>query len=143
MSVSHSIGIAGLKVVKSPDTIKTVLGSCVGVALYDPVARIGGLAHVILPSSSQGQGDRGKFADTAVDWLVEEAIAAGCDPKRLTAKIGGGASMFGQNVDNGIGERNVRAVKDRLAHRRIRLVAEHVGGSKGRRMKLDPASGQV
>lgn len=143
MSVTHTIGIAGLKVVHAPDIIRTVLGSCVGVAVYDRVAKIGGMAHVILPSSKLGHGDRGKFADTAVDWLLEEAVAVGCDPKRMAAKIGGGASMFGTNVDNGIGEKNINAVRERLAHHGIRLAAEDVGGLKGRRMMLDPASGRV
>jgi chemotaxis protein CheD len=143
MSVIHTIGIAGVKVVQFPDKIRTVLGSCVGVALYDRIAKIGGLAHVMLPCSSLGHGDRGKFADTAVDWLVKDAIEGGCDLKRLAAKIGGGASMFGANVDNGIGDKNIRAVKERLGRHGIRLVAEDVGGVKGRRMMLDPASGRV
>ena len=143
MAVTHSIGIAEVRVVKSPEKVRTVLGSCVGVAIFDRVAKIGGLAHVILPSSKMGHGDRGKFADTAVDWLVDDAIQAGCDSKRLTAKITGGASMFGDNVDSGIGEKNVQAVKERLAHHSIRLAAADVGGTKGRKMCLDPSTGQV
>jgi chemotaxis protein CheD len=143
MSVVHTIGIAGLRVVRAPERVRTVLGSCVGVALYDRTEQVGGLAHVILPSSKQGQGDRGKFADTAVDWLLEEVLQAGAARKRLSAKIGGGASMFGAPVDNGIGERNVEAVKERLAHHAIDLAGEAVGGLRGRKMLLDPATGQV
>lgn len=143
MSVIHTIGIAGLKVVRAPDKVRTVLGSCVGVALFDGASKVGGLCHVILPCSKQGQGDKGKFADTAVDWLLEEVVRDGAVRQRLTAKIGGGASMFGAHVDNGIGERNIQAVKGRLAHHRIRLAAEAVGGLKGRKMMLDPTTGQV
>lgn len=143
MSVIHTIGIAGVKVVHAPEKIRTVLGSCVGVALFDRVSKVGGLAHVMLPSSNLGHGDPGKFADTAVDLLLEEAIKAGCDKKRVTAKISGGASMFGSNVDNGIGEKNIRAVKERLSHHGVRLAAEEVGGLKGRKMTLDPATGVV
>jgi chemotaxis protein CheD len=74
---------------------------------------------------------------------LDEALKAGCDAKRLAAKISGGASMFGSNVDNGIGEKNIQAVKERLGHHGIRLAAEDVGGQKGRRMLLDPSSGEV
>lgn len=143
MGEIHAIGIAGVKVVQSPDSIRTTLGSCIGVAVYDRSAKTGGLAHIMLPSSEGGHGDRGKFADTAVDWLVEEALRAGCVKKRLAAKLAGGASMFGPTVDNGLGERNVRAVRDRLAAHMIRIAAENVGGQKGRRMSLDPATGEV
>lgn len=127
----------------APEQVRTVLGSCVGIAVFDPVSRVGGLAHVLLPCSALGHGDRGKFADTAVDWLLDEAISAGCEKQRLVAKIGGGASMFGNHVDNGIGEKNIRAVKERLSRHSIRLVAESVGGTRGRKMLLDPATGRV
>ena len=142
-SVRHSVGIAEVKVVAQPDTIQTVLGSCIGIAIYDRVAKIGGLAHVVLPDSKAGKGDRGKFADTAVDWLVDELMGAGCIKARLAAKITGGASMFGPVSNTGIGVRNAEAVKERLGHHSIRLVAEHTGGDKGRKMILNPESGEV
>lgn len=143
MPCTHNIGIAGLKVAAPPDQVRTVLGSCVGVALFDRVSKVGGLCHVMLPSSECGQGDRGKFADTAVDWLVEDVVNAGGELKRLTAKICGGASMFGPTVDNGIGERNIKAVRDRLSHHSVRIAAQDVGGKKGRKMTLDPETGEV
>ena len=138
-----SIGIAEVKVVCSPEQLRTTLGSCVGVAVYDRIAGIGGLAHVILPSSEGCHGDPGKFADTAVDMLIEGALGAGCDRKRLAAKITGGASMFGLATDDGLGERNGRAVRERLMKHGIRLVAEDIGGQKGQKMMLDPATGDV
>ncbi len=143
MSETHLIGIADVKVVTHPDRIRTTLGSCIGVAIYDRVTKKGGMAHVMLPTSEGCQGDKGKFADTAVDWLVNEVIGAGCDRRRIAAKIAGGASMFGPATDNGLGERNANAVKDRLKKHNIRLVAEHIGGQKGRRMLLAPDTGDV
>jgi len=143
MANVQSIGIAGMTVVTPPGQVRTTLGSCVGVAIYDRVAKIGGLAHVMLPDSSGGKGDRGKFADTAVDWLVDEVVGAGADKHRLTSKITGGASMFGNAVEGGLGARNVEAVKERLSKHSIRLAAEDVGGGKGRRMLLNPATGDV
>ncbi len=143
MGDTHNIGIAEIKVARTPDKLRTVLGSCVGVAIFDRVSKVGGLAHVMLPDSSIGKGDKGKFADTAVDALVEDVAGAGGLRNRFVAKISGGASMFGTKVDKGIGDRNIDAVKDRLKKHAIRLAAEDVGGTKGRRMILDPSNGEV
>ncbi|MGB0714955.1 MAG: chemotaxis protein CheD [Phycisphaerae bacterium] len=140
----HSIGIAGMKVVHAPEKISTVLGSCIGIAMYDRVAKIGGMAHIILPSSKEGSGDPAKFADTAVEMLLEQLVAAGAERKRVTAKIAGGAKMFGQGSNAGkLGERNAESVKGRLREFAIRIAAEAVGGCKGRKMCLDPATGEV
>ncbi len=143
MSFTHNIGIAGLKVVRHPDKVRTVLGSCVGIVLLDRAARVGGMAHVILPNSEEGSGDRGKFADTGVDWLLEELVSAGAVRGRVQAKIAGGARMFGAATSNGLGDRNVAAVKARLGAHGIPLVAEDTGGEKGRKMLLDPGTGNV
>lgn len=138
-----SIGIAGIDVVKSPSRIRTVLGSCIGVALFDCVAKIGGMAHVILPASSEGTGNPAKFADTAVDLLLEMVLESGAKQERLAAKIVGGAVMFGDATSESLGLRNAEGVKQRLTHHKIRLVAEAIGGTKGRKMMLDPVDGSV
>lgn len=142
-AIVHSIGIAGIRVVRAPEKVRTVLGSCIGIAIYDRVAKVGGLGHVILPSSQEGSGDPGKFADTAVDLLVERITAEGGEPKRFAAKITGGAAMFGPSGSTNLGQRNAEAVRARLASHSIRLVAEDVGGTSGRKMLLDPATGDV
>lgn len=139
----HSIGIAGLRVARAPEKIRTVLGSCIGIALYDSSTKIGGLSHIILPDSKSGSGDPAKFADTAVDMLIEMLTAAGANPTRVVAKIVGGAAMFGNKHRWDLGGRNAGAVKERLAHHGIRLVAEVIGGNKGRKMILDVTSGAV
>lgn len=140
----HSIGIAGMKVVEAPERVSTVLGSCIGIALYDRVKKVGGMAHIILPDSREGSGDPAKFADTAVEMLLEQLIEAGAERKRVTAKIAGGAKMFGSGSNAGkLGERNADAVKERLRALAIRLAGEAVGGNKGRKMCLDPATGDV
>jgi len=140
---THSIGIAGIDVVHAPDRIRTVLGSCIGVALFDCQKGIGGMAHVILPSSKEGAGDPGKFADTAVDILLERLIESGANPQKLEAKISGGSVMFGDQTSSSLGVRNEHAVKERLAHHGIKLLASDTGGRKGRRMLLDPSKGDV
>lgn len=142
-SETHRLGIAGIVVVSRPDAIRTVLGSCIGIALYDRIAGIGGMAHIILPCSDGGNGARGKFADTAVDQLVEDVLRQGGQRNRLESKIAGGASMFGPKVDDSLGDRNAHAVRQRLAHHSIALLAEDVGGTSGRRMVLSPSAGRV
>lgn len=142
MSTIHSIGIAGIQVAEAPDKIRTVLGSCVGIVLYDRTTRRGAMGHIILPSSADGTGDPGKFADTAIDLLHQKLLSTGGGGK-IWAKIAGGARMFGPATQVGLGERNVRAVKDQLKERGIALLAEHVGGEKGRKMTVDLATGQV
>jgi len=139
----HSIGIAGIAVVKAPDCIRTVLGSCIGIALFDGNKGIGGMAHVILPNSKEGAGDPGKFADTAVDVLLERLIEAGANPRKVEAKIAGGSVMFGDQTSQSLGVRNESAVKERLAHHGIKLLASDTGGKKGRKMLLDPRQGEV
>lgn len=142
-AVVHFIGIAGMCVVKAPDKIRTVLGSCIGIAMYDRVAKIGGMGHVILPDSSEGVGDPAKFGDTAVDMLLERLVQAGAVRARITAKIVGGAAMFGHERAAGLGRRNAEAVETRLKHHGICLAASAVGGQRGRKIVLDPATGAL
>ncbi|MDX2198897.1 MAG: chemotaxis protein CheD [Phycisphaerae bacterium] len=137
------IGIGELRVVREPERLRTVLGSCIGVALFDRKAMLAGLSHVILPSSKEGSGARGKFADTAVDDLIQQMMEAGADRARLCGKMVGGARMFGAESQSDLGSRNIEAVRDRLRHHRIAIIAEDVGGMKGRKMFADPATAAV
>ena len=141
--IEHTIGIAGLKVVHAPDTVRTVLGSCVGVAIYDRRRGVGAMGHVILPDSAQGTGNPGKFADTAIEMLIEQIVAVGAIRRSLEAKIAGGAAMFGAPSGGHLGKRNIEAVRKKLAECGIPLKGEAVGGGKGRKMFLVPATGEV
>lgn len=124
------------------------LGSCIGVSVYDPVAKVGGLAHVMLPSSKevacQGLGNR--FADVAVPALVEKALQMGAVKKRLVCRLAGGARMLlGANASDGfkIGERNIEAVGEALKRCGITPAAEDTGGLKGRTLRLYVDTGRV
>jgi chemotaxis protein CheD len=136
------VGMADLKAGKSPDSIISYgLGSCVGIALYDPQTKVGGLAHIMLPDSTQARAtdNTAKFADTALPVLLDQVIALGGSRNRLTAKIAGGSQMFSfaQATDvMRIGDRNAEAVKAVLKSLSIRLVAEDVGGNYGRTVEL-------
>ncbi len=146
----ESVGIGEVKVGKSPLSFQAVaLGSCVGVALYDSTFKVGGLAHIMLPTKGENiaQNDLGKFADTAIPLLVQKLSEIGGGRARLVAKIAGGAKMFDFKRMNerqaDIGSRNVEAAKSVLTSLGIPIIAEEVGGTYGRTMILHLSSGDV
>lgn len=143
-----TVGIAEIKVGRSPQRLAAYgLGSCVAVALYDGRAGIGGLAHIMLPSSRFRTGEvlPGKYADTALESLWEELRAAGADPGSVSAKIAGGANMFSSLFQQAvpIGMRNVAAAREKLAEMDIPVAAEHVGGTRGRTLFFSLEDGRV
>jgi chemotaxis protein CheD len=141
------VGIADLNMAFCPDKLITVgLGSCVGIAIYDNAARLGGLAHIMLPDSSQFNKitNQIKFADLAIPILVEDMIKQGAKLRNMRAKIAGGASMFNfsdKSIIMDIGNRNGIAVKNALKILAIPIVAEDIGGNKGRTLIFDTGSG--
>lgn len=142
------VGIAEMKVVKAPDLIRTTgLGSCVGVIVFDPLLKIAGMAHVMLPDSSLAKSqsyNRFKYADTGVIELVRAVVKHGARKGSLKAKIAGGAQMFQFSSGNEmmrIGPRNIEAVKSQLSNLHILLVGEDVGGNSGRTIQFDPNTG--
>ncbi|MBO5209200.1 MAG: chemotaxis protein CheD [Lachnospiraceae bacterium] len=141
------VGMADLNVCVSPDGITTLgLGSCVGIALRDPVTKIGGLAHVMLPDSTaiRNNSNIPKFADTGIEELVRKVVAKGASRTRLVAKIAGGAQMFAFQSKSDmvrVGERNVEACKKKLAELRIPILAEDTGDSYGRTVIFYPETG--
>lgn len=148
MSEVIKVGMADLKVCVSPDTITTLgLGSCVGIAIRDPLTGIGGLAHVMLPDSKQIKDNSNipKFADTGIEELVRCIVKAGGARNRLVAKIAGGAQMFAfQNKSNlvRVGERNVEASKAKLKELGIPILAEDTGENYGRTVIFSPETGE-
>lgn len=143
------IGIADLNTTKSPNKLITVgLGSCVGIAIYDSLKKIGGLAHIMLPDSTQFSSIKNpmKFADLAIPILLKKMESEGAVRKHLKAKIVGGASMF-NFTDNSmmmdIGDRNVKSVKKVLLKNHIQLISEDTGGSNGRTMIFSIQDGGV
>lgn len=135
--------------VAATGTITTIgLGSCVAIALYDASARVGGLAHVLLPSEtmSRDHSNPAKFPATVVPLLLSEMLGLGARVERVAAKIAGGASMFGTVTPPGginIGERNVMAVREVLAGFKVPIVAEDTGSDYGRSVYLYLEDGRV
>ena len=146
----RQVGIAELEVARAPAMLDALaLGSCVAVILHDAVIKAGGLAHVLLPSPSVGRpraDSPGRFAPTAVAALIEGLRALGGEPRRMTARLVGGASMFSGLQPPGtiqMGERNVHATREALHRHGIRLIGEAVGGDYGRSVRFDVGSGRV
>jgi chemotaxis protein CheD len=120
------------------------LGSCIGLALVDKRAGVAGLAHIVLPETSGNPKPEAmnKFADHAVPALVDGMVERGASRVFMQAALVGGASMFAA-AGLEVGQRNAVAVRELVAERRLNVVAETVGGSRGRTVKVDVASGTV
>jgi chemotaxis protein CheD len=141
------VGMADLAVASSPMKLVTIgLGSCVGVALYDQRAKVGGLAHIMLPKSNGPfVSNPAKFADTALPLLVTKMQECGAVHRRLTAKLAGGAQMFRLDRPTEtmrIGERNAVAILQWLENARIPVLAKDTGGNWGRTVELDTGTGE-
>ena len=143
------VGMADLNVCKEPDILTTLgLGSCVGVALYDPITKVSGMLHCMLPDSKKiaNNDNIAKFADTGLDETVRRMILLGASKTRLVAKIAGGAQMFAFNTGNDmlrVGDRNVEAVKTKLKLLGIPIIAEDTGNNYGRTIEFYSETGQL
>jgi len=143
------VGMADLQSSRHPSIITTLgLGSCVGIALYDPGRKVAGLAHIMLPSSQQARNNSNiaKFADTAVVKLIEDMVSLGASRSQLVAKLAGGAQMFSFNDSSEmlrIGARNVLASKEILNMLRIPILAEDTGGNYGRTIEIHSENGKL
>ena len=142
-ATNASIRMGEMAVAADGERLRTLLGSCIGLALYDRRQRIGGLAHIVLPYA-RGETDRpGKFVNTAVPTLIEQMKRLAGARLNLTAKIAGGASMFGGNGPLQMGVANVDAVTALLEANHLSIENEHTGGEKGRRVTFDCRTGEL
>lgn len=144
-----SVGVARHAIGYPGDMLVAVgLGSCIAIIVSDASARVGGMAHVLLPdpSVSRDASNPFKFATSAVPALVAELSAAGATARRLEARLVGGASMFAALMtasSMNIGERNLAAVRDSLRIAGIPIHGEEVGGEWGRSVRFDVAANQA
>lgn len=142
------VNMGQISSLKTEGILTTVgLGSCVGVALYDGVAKVGVMGHIFLPKSRPNDKDflPGKYADTGIPAMIEEAVRLGAHKSRLQAKLAGGANLFPNlNVNSvSIGEQNVVAVLKNLASHRVIVSGRDVEGSHGRKMRFFIDNGVV
>lgn len=141
------VGMADLKVCKAPDGLTTLgLGSCVGVAVRDPITKIGGLLHAMLPDSTVIKQNTTveKFVDSGLEELIRQMVKAGANRARLEAKLAGGAQMFSFQRNSElvkVGARNAEAARKKLKAMRIKLLAEDTGLNYGRTVIYYPETG--
>jgi chemotaxis protein CheD len=134
-----------LHVSAEPCQIRTILGSCVSICLWDQRQRAGGMNHFLLPVSTDGKPASLRFADLATRTLLEKLLSLGCRPRNLQAKIFGGSSMF-QNQNRyatSLGARNVAAALDLLKEAGIPVTVQETGGTQGRKIVFNTDDGMA
>ncbi len=129
----------------SPDKLVTIgLGSCLGITLFDPRKKLGGMVHIMLPENKKNLKPA-KYADTGLPLLVEELEKKSASRRRLEAKIAGGASMFSvsENSSLDVGRRNIKKVESVLDDLNIDILGKDVGENFGRTMEFYTSTGEV
>lgn len=147
MSNMITIGISDMKVVKGGEQLVTyALGSCVGICLFDPLRKVGGLGHIMLPKYpvANPKENKYRFADSCIKEMLRDMERLGASRPQLVAKIAGGAKMFevsGDSAFGNIGQRNVMAVKAMLAYEKIPIKAQDTGLNYGRTLYFSTEDG--
>lgn len=143
------VGMSEIQVLKGSGTFCCLgLGSCIGLAVLDPVSHVAGMVHIMLPESFPGKPipQKGKFADTGVPSLLEEVMAAGARKERLVVALAGGAQVFsfGSGTTKlDIGARNSVAVNQLLAIHKLKVIAADTGGNLGRTVTFVVETGEI
>lgn len=137
------VGMGQIAAGGPPKKLKAVVGSCIALALYHPRLKRGAMAHIVLPVSAGRDGTPGKFADTAVPKMLELLKELNAPAPCLTAKLAGGAAMFGSSGPLQIGDNNIEAVAQSLRAVGIRIAGQDVGGTRGRRVTFECESGAM
>lgn len=127
---------------KRPSTVRTVVGSCVAICLWDRKLKCGGMNHFIHPFTQDPENATPQFGNVAIAALIRIMEEAGCDRKNIVAHILGGGAPFGVVGDH-IGRQNVSVAREVLIRKGIIIVGEDVGGHVGRKIAFDTATGQL
>lgn len=134
---------------RKPDVLKTTLGSCVGVVLYDPDSDTFGMAHIMLPAAeNKDPNQAGKYADTAIPALIARMGTPPQHASRLKAKVAGGANMFAGIAQSErdilkVGDRNIEATLGILKNLGIKVLGAELGGNHGRELTIDAETGKI
>jgi chemotaxis protein CheD len=143
------IGVADCHVTSDPSTVLVTyaLGSCVAVSIYDPVARVGGMLHLMLPEAPADAARTGKnpymFADSGIPMMFREAYEKGALKGRLRVRVAGGAQIMDEQGVFNIGKRNCLAMRKIFWKAGVMVHAEETGGNTPRTMLLEMASGRI
>jgi chemotaxis protein CheD len=139
----RKVGMGEIETVRGVFRLRTLLGSCIGLVLYDLRTQVGGLAHIVLPDSKGQSAPLGKYANTAIPEMLKQIEQLNGRVRYLTAKVIGGASMFSTFGPMAIGDQNAAAVEQLLKDRGIPVLGRDCGGRQGRRVAFDVDTGRV
>jgi chemotaxis protein CheD len=143
------VGVADMKVSNNPDGVLVTysLGSCIGVAIYDPVARVGGMLHFMLPESGMDRNKADKkpfmFADTGIPKLFKSVYELGGNKQRMRVIVTGGSQVMDQHGFFNIGKRNQMAVRKIFHRNNVIVDYSDVGGNSNRTLRLAVKDGQA
>ena len=147
--MSEKVVLGQIKILKKEGVLVAYgLGSCIGLFLYDQIAKVGGLAHIMLSGvAPEIPGlSRTKYAENAIESILEKMEDFGASRERVVAIVAGGAHMFHDSsaeVRQAIGEKNIAGVRESLQRRRIPIKAEDVGEDYGRTVEAHISTGQL
>lgn len=143
------VNMSEMKLASSPALLITRgLGSCLGIALYDPIKKIGAVAHPMLPDieKAKHKSNPARFVNSVINKMLEDLIQEGCLKRNLVAKLFGGAHMFSflsQDSILNVGEKNIEMAKSVFQELGIKIAAEDLRGNIGRTIVLDLETGKV
>jgi len=143
------VGISDIKISNNPnDTIVTyALGSCIGIVVYDPIARVGGMLHYMLPDSTldprKAKENPAMFADTGIPSLFKACYGLGAEKKRMIVKVAGGASILDDTNFFRIGQKNIMAMRKIFWKNNVMIAAEDSGANHNRTVRLEMATGKT
>ena len=144
MAEKKFIHVGEIFIGAKPTEISTILGSCVAVCLYDKVRKIGGMNHYLVPLWNENGLQTPKFGNISIPRLVEGMQNIGCDIRHMEAKLFGGANVIEvRSEDLMVGRKNILIAKEILADYKIPIVAQDVGGEKGRRIMMISDTGKI
>ena len=143
------VGISDIKISNSPDDVIVTyaLGSCIGISVYDPVAKVGGLLHYMLPDSTldekKAKDNPAMFADTGIPTLFKACYRLGAEKKRMIVKASGGASILDDTNFFRIGQKNIMAMRKIFWNNNVMIASEDTGANHNRTVRLEMATGKT
>jgi chemotaxis protein CheD len=143
VKTSALVGMGETVLLRQAETARSVVGSCAGLMIWHRRLKVAAVAHIVLPEAAGRSGAPGKFADTAVPYMLELLRKEGAERCSLVAKVAGGAQMYGTSGPLQVGDANIHAVAAILSDLGVPLQARSVGGAKGRKLSFRCESGEI
>ena len=137
----HYLYAGDVFVTAKPTEITTVLGSCISVCLWDPTKGIGGINHYVSPVWSKSDPESNRYAEPSIDTLLQKMLRLGASKEKLICNVFGGGRVIDLHLD--IGAENIRAAKEILRQKDIRVMEWDVGDAHGRKIQFNTYSGEI